>query len=108
MSLVPGNIYEIQYVGGRVYDPDLYNAAGIYLGERLGFYCFARIIDTKETLCGYIYYIEKKFILKKSEKNYSNEIITKILDFYNSEFFKDPIIGIRVSPSVYFDLSETK
>jgi hypothetical protein len=106
LVLVPGNLYKFQYVGGREYDPDLYDATGFYLGERLNFYCFAKTFNVKENICGYIYYVDKSFQINEDKHAVQNiELYNKVLNYYNAATYKDPVVRKRISPYVYFELA---
>ncbi len=103
-----GSYYTFKYVGGRVYDPDVYDEEGMFLGKRGDYYVFAVTQpnrDTTQKIQNITLYYTKLAYHRISYPN--NRVFmtedTKLLlmKFFNSDRYKEPVDNGRTFPTYH-------
>lgn len=102
---IPGTVYTFDYLGGRVYDPDLVSDKGIFLkkisSDGLDFYLFAVKLGHFNAPSYYIRYIPNKSYIHRSHGKTDDEMYPIILRVIESPDYKQPVLkNTRVDPWV--------
>ena len=106
-----GLYYTFKYVGGRVYDPDVYDAEGMFIGKKGRYNVFGVTLPTRDTTqkCQNIilHYTTLAFhpIPSPRDKVIMTEDTKYMLTkFFNSDRYKDPVDNGRIFPTYYVTL----
>lgn len=110
-ELIEGNVYKHKYIGGRVYDPDMYDADGIFLGkitsEGADYYLLAEKMTSLKDPFYYIRYIPKGYITKDLGPN-TDPMYTDLKKAIHAKEYKHPevLANTRISPYVLIKKQE--
>lgn len=106
-----GSYYTFKYVGGRVYDPDVYDAEGMFIGKKGRYYVFGVTLprcDTSQKVQTIIlHYTTLAFypILSPRDKVImTDDTKYMLMNFFNSDRYKDPVDNGRTFPTYYVTL----
>lgn len=105
-----GLYYTFKYVGGRVYDPDVYDGEGMYVGKRGTSHLFATALPKRSAEVGnpiqdiLITYTTMAYYpirFPRDKVMITSETYDQLMKYIRSAEYKDPIDRGRTSPTLY-------